>query len=69
MARTSSDNEQLKEALKEALVETLHEQRGLLHEVFAEVIEDFALAEAIREGSQTDRVERKEVFDSLEDRT
>lgn len=67
MARTGSDNEALKEALKEALVETLHEQRGLLYEVFAEVLEDFALAEAIREGRQTDRVEREEVFGALED--
>lgn len=69
MARTGLDNEALKEALKEALVETLHEQRGLLHEVFAEVLEDIALAEAIREGRQTDRVEHKEVFSALEDGT
>ncbi len=62
MARTGLDNEALKEALKEALVETLHEQRGLLHEVFTEVLEDIALAEAIREGNQTDKVEREEVF-------
>ena len=67
MARTGSDNEQFKETLKEALAETLHEQRGLLHDVFAEVLEDFALAEAIREGSQTDLAGRKEVFDALED--
>lgn len=69
MARTSLDNEALKEALKEALVETLHEQRGLLHEVFTEVLEDIALAEAIREGKQTDRAEREEVFGFLEDGT
>jgi hypothetical protein len=35
------------------LVETLQEQRELLHDVFAEVLEDFALAEAIREGQKT----------------
>lgn len=46
-----------------ALTETLHEQRQRLHEVFAEVLEDFALAEAIREGCQAERVERDEGFD------
>lgn len=68
MERTGPDSEALKQALKEALAETLHEQRGLLHEVFAEVLEDFALAEAIREGQQTEKVDRSEVFDVLEDR-
>jgi hypothetical protein len=66
MAQTDPNNEALKQALKEALAETLHEQRELLHEVFAEVLEDFALAEAIREGRQTERVERDEVFDILD---
>lgn len=69
MTQTGSDNEALKEVLKEALIETLHEQRGLLHEVFAEVLEDFALAEAIREGRQTDGADREEVFEVLEDGT
>lgn len=68
MAKNDQNNETMKQALKEALTETLHEQRGLLHEVFAEVLEDFALAEAIREGRQTERVERNEVFDVLEGR-
>ncbi len=68
MAQMDPSNEEMKQVLKEALTETLHEQRGLLHEVFAEVLEDFALAEAIREGRQTERVERNEVFDVLEGR-
>ena len=66
MAQVDPKNEELKQALKEAITETLHEQRELLHEVFAEVLEDFALAEAIREGRQTEHVERDEVFDVLE---
>ena len=68
MTRTDPNNEAMKQALKEALAETLHEQRELLHEIFAEVLEDFALAEVIREGLRTERVERGEVFDALEDR-
>lgn len=66
MAQTDPNNEEMKQVLKEALVETLHEQRKLLHEVFAEVLEDFTLAEAIKEGRQTERIERNEVFDVLE---
>ncbi len=68
MALTDPNSEEMKRVLKEALAETLHEQRELLHEVFAEVLEDFALTEAIREGRQTDRVDRDEVFDALEGR-
>lgn len=68
MAQTDPGNEALKRVLKEALAETLHEQRELLHEILVEALEDLALAEAIREGRQTQRVERGEVFDILEDK-
>ena len=54
-----------KQVLKEALVETLQEQRDLLHEIFMEVIEDIALAEAIREGQQTERVGRDAIMAAL----
>jgi signal transduction histidine kinase len=56
----------LKQALKEALTETLQEQRDLLHEVFTEVLEDFALAEAIRAGRKSKRATRKEIMAILE---
>ena len=62
MAQVQSNEETLKQAMKEVLAETLHEQRELLHEVFAEVLEDFALAEAIREGRETKIVERDEAL-------
>ena len=62
MTRTNFSGPTLKRAMKEALVETLQEQRELLHDVFAEVLEDFALAEAIREGQKTKRASRDEVF-------
>lgn len=68
MTQIDPKSEAIKQAFKEALAETLHEQRDLLHEVFAEVLEDFALAEAIREGRQSERVQRDEVFDVLEGR-
>lgn len=69
MAQVDPNSDELKQMFKEALTETLHEQRELLHEIFAEALEDLALAEAIREGRQTERVERDEVFDILKDKT
>ena len=66
MARTALTENALKQAVKEALMETVQEQRELLHEVFAEVLEDFALAEAIREGQKTKRASREEVFRALQ---
>jgi hypothetical protein len=66
MAQTNYDEAALKQALKEALLETLREQRDLLHDVFTEVLEDFALAKAIREGLKTKGATREEVFHILQ---
>jgi hypothetical protein len=68
MTTANIDKATLKMALKEALAETLQEQRALFHEVFAEVLEDFALAEAVREGQQTRSAARAEVFRLLQDK-
>ena len=56
-----------KELLKEALAETLREQRGLLHEVFSEVLEEIALAGAIRQGRETEPFRRDAILGVLED--
>ncbi len=69
MAQVESNQETLKQVLKEAIAETLHEEREFLHEVFAEVLEDFALAEAIREGRETKVVDRDEVLQILQVRS
>ena len=66
MTETTLNNDDFKKVLKEALVETLHEQREFLHEIFAEVMEDYALADAIREGRQTDEIPREEIDRILE---
>ncbi len=66
MVQASFDEPALKRALKQALVETLQEQRELLHDIFAEVLEDFALAEAIREGQRTKPATRAEVGRALD---
>jgi hypothetical protein len=65
MSLTNLTEDDLKQVLKEALVETLQEQRELLHQVFAEVLEDFAMAEAIREGQKSQSATRDEVFRAL----
>ncbi|MGD9857497.1 MAG: hypothetical protein AB7U20_21350 [Planctomycetaceae bacterium] len=50
----------LKKMLKEAVAETLQEKRFLFYEIFAEVVEDFARAAAIREGQESEPIDRKE---------
>ena len=61
MAQVQSNEEALKQAVKDAFAETLYEQREFLHNIFAEVLEDFALAESIREGRETKFVARDEL--------
>ncbi|MBI2477596.1 MAG: hypothetical protein HYV60_02785 [Planctomycetia bacterium] len=68
MAQANVNEQAFKRTLKEALAETLQEQRELLHEVFTEVLEDFALGEAIREGQGTKPATREEIFRLLEDK-
>lgn len=68
MAQANVNDQAFKRTLKEALAETLQEQRELLHEVFTEVLEDFALGEAIREGQETKPATREEAFRLLEDK-
>ncbi len=65
MARMTANERQFKQAVKEALTEVLLEQRALLHSVVAEVLEDFAVAEAIREGQKTRTVSRTAVMRTL----
>jgi hypothetical protein len=64
--QTTIDTDLLKKTFKEAIAETLHEERGFLHDIIAEVIEEIALSEAIREGLNTELVERDAVFRLLE---
>jgi spore coat polysaccharide biosynthesis protein SpsF (cytidylyltransferase family) len=66
MAYTTLDETQIKELFKQAFVELLQERKDLLYELVAEIIEDFALVEAIREGEETEPVRREEVFRVLE---
>jgi hypothetical protein len=65
MAQAAINERVIKQAVKEALAETLREQRDLLLDVFAEVLEDFALAAAIQEGRKTAPVSRDALVRAL----
>ena len=66
MQQIIDDKNQLKEVLKQAFAELLQERRDLLYDVFTEVLEDIALANAIKEGEETEIVSREQVFKILE---
>lgn len=66
MAQVSLDESRVKDLFKQALVELLQERRELFSDLFAEVIEDLALVNAIKEGECSDDVGRGEVFQILE---
>jgi len=66
MAYTTLDETQIKDLFKQAFEELLQERKDLLHELVAEIIEDFALLRAIKEGEDTPTVGREEVFQVLE---
>jgi|GEM_PF-455820 len=61
----ATDKETIKQLLKEALAETLEERRDLC-DVVVEVLEDVAMAEAIREGQRSELATRDEVFNLLD---
>ena len=66
MRQIIDDKNQLKEVFKQAFAELLQERRDLLYDVFTEVLEDIALANAIKEGEETEIVSREQVFKILE---
>ena len=66
MAYTTLDETQIKDLFKQAFEELLQERRDLLYELVADIIEDFALTRAIKEGEDTATVGKEEVFQVLE---
>ena len=62
MGQKLLDERQIKESVKQALVELLRERKGLLYELIVEIVEDYALARAIKEGEQTPKVSREKVL-------
>ncbi|EFI33371.1 conserved hypothetical protein [Desulfonatronospira thiodismutans ASO3-1] len=68
MSPIETDHETIKRIFKESLAETLHENRQLFEEIITDVFEDLALSEAIKEGKETEKVSREEIFRTLEQR-
>ena len=60
------DEQRTKELFKEAMLELLEERKDLFYELFAEVIEDTILVNAIREGESTESANRAEIFQILD---
>jgi len=57
MSSVTLDERQIKDLFKQAVLELFQERRDLLYDLLAEVIEDFALANAIRQGESTEILE------------
>ena len=66
MSTTSAIDARLKDLLKQAILELMEEGRDVLEAVFAEVIEDLAVARAIEEGETSEPVSEVEVLHILE---
>lgn len=66
MSQLIVQEEQIKNLVKEAILELVGEQREVLYDALAEVIEDLALARAIQEGKSTETASRAEVLKVLE---
>lgn len=61
------DEQNMKRLLKEALLDLFEERQDLFYELFAEMIEDIGLLQAIKEGEHTESASRDEVFAILDD--
>ena len=55
-----------KELLKTAIVEVFQEDKEVLYELLAEIMEDIALERAIKEGENTETVSREAIFKVLD---
>ena len=66
MSSVTLDERQIKDLFKQAVLELFQERRDLLYDLLAEVIEDLALANAIKEGESTEIVSRAKVLRILE---
>lgn len=64
--QTTIEENRVKDLMKEALVETFNEKREIFEEIILEVFEDVCMANAIKEGENSPKVNRNEIFKSLD---
>jgi hypothetical protein len=63
-----TDRKELKQVVKQALLELIQEEPEVWYALFAEVIEDLALVNAIKEGENSEMVNREKVIDLITDK-
>ncbi|MCB0212939.1 MAG: hypothetical protein KDJ52_26590 [Anaerolineae bacterium] len=66
MAIQLNDADEVKNLFKQALLELFHDERQVFYELFAEIIEDIALVNAIKAEEDSESVSRDEVFEVLQ---
>ena len=65
MKEVNLDENKLKQIFNTVILELIQEQKEVFSEIFTEIIEDIALAKAIKEGENTETVTRKKIFKIL----
>ena len=66
MPHSAAQDPALKHLVKEAVKEALLDQREWFQDIVAEVLEEMALDEALREVEAAERLQRPKVFEMLE---
>lgn len=61
----TTEDERLKTIFKQAMLELVEERRDVFYDLFAEIMEDLALGQAIKEGEDSGPVSRDEIFEIL----
>ena len=65
MSEITLDETKLKELLKAAIFELLKEQKEVFSEILTEALEDIGMENAIKEGENTETVNREQIFKIL----
>ena len=63
---STAEQENLKQVVKDAIREAFTENREMVKELLAEVVEDVALLQRMQEGRDTDLVSRDQIMQLLE---
>ena len=63
---STAEQENLKQVVKDAIREAFTENREMVKELLAEVVEDIALLQRMEEGHDTDLVSRDQIMQLLE---
>ncbi|MFQ5717197.1 MAG: hypothetical protein ACE5GQ_08865 [Nitrospinales bacterium] len=66
MTKISMEEGKVKEIFKQALLEVLQERKDIFYDIFSEIMEDLALAKAIKEDETAESVSKEEIFQTLE---